>query len=325
MHAAHHWDRINGEAQCRLCPHACVIREGTTGRCGVRRLRQGMLSAEAYGYISSLAMDPIEKKPLFHVKPGTEILSVGSAGCNFRCSFCQNWTISQEHPPLSRLAPRQLIEEALEQGACGVAYTYNEPLINFEYLLDCARLARTRGLLNAVVTNGYIQPPPLAELLPLIDAWNIDIKSLRPEFYRRFCAAELAPVLETVTTVASAAHLEITHLVVTGGNDDLQQIAELVDWIAGLSSEIPLHLTRYYPQYRWEAPATDPELLCQARDLAKRKLAWVYLGNLGQGDDALHCPACNRLLVERRGYHTKSVSITEGKCPQCQRRIPGIF
>jgi len=325
MYVAEYWKKETDIIKCELCPHVCRIPEHATGRCGVRRMKHGSLIAEAYGQISSLAMDPIEKKPLFHVKPGCEILSLGSAGCNFRCSFCQNWTISQKYPSLSSLTPGQLVETAQAQAACGVAYTYNEPLINYEYLRDCARQVHDHGLLNVVVTNGYINPAPLKELLPLIDAWNIDIKSMRPEFYRRFCGAELAPVLETVKTVVGHAHVEITHLVVTDGNDDLEQISELVDWLAALSPEIPIHFTRYYPQYQWKAMPTDLEFLYKARELAKRKLHWVYLGNIDLGDESLYCPVCQTILVARQGYQTRAININEGKCPQCQRNIPGIF
>lgn len=325
MQPASYWVLEGEQVRCTLCPHGCLIKENKTGRCGIRRATQGTLVAEAYARISSLALDPIEKKPLFHVKPGQSILSLGSAGCNFRCLYCQNWNISQKHPPLSTLTAQQVVSEAQQQGACGVAYTYNEPLINFEYVRDCAKLVRAKGLLNVVVTNGYINPEPLQELLPWIDAWNVDIKSIRQEFYQRFCGAKLAPVLRNVKIIAQHAHLEITHLIVTAGNDDLQQISELVDWIAEVSSEIPVHFTRYYPQYKWEAPPTDPELLQQAREVAKRKLKWVYLGNLGAGDDSTYCPECQTLLVQRHGYQTNVVHIAEGKCPQCERKIPGIF
>lgn len=185
MHTASYWEKRGAEVVCRLCPRKCRLQDGQAGRCGVRRNRGGVLIAEAYGRVSSLAMDPVEKKPLYHVKPGSEVLSVGSAGCNLRCAFCQNWTLSQAVPALSELPPEDLIQEALAARAAGVAYTYNEPVVNFEYVLDCARAARRNGLLNILVTNGYIEPAPRAELLPWLDALNIDLKAIRPEFYRR--------------------------------------------------------------------------------------------------------------------------------------------
>lgn len=323
--AASYGEPEGDAVRCGLCPHRCLIARGDTGRCGVRRATGRGLTAEAYGRISSLALDPIEKKPLYHVKPGATILSLGSYGCNFRCVFCQNWTISQGRNYGTELAPETVAQEALAQDACGVAYTYNEPLINFEYVRDCARQVRAAGLLNVLVTNGYINPEPCAELLPLIDAWNIDLKSIREDYYARMCGASLAPVQATIRTAASRAHVEVTHLVVTGANDDLGQIAELAEWLASVSPEIPLHLTRYYPQYRWEAPPTPPLLLEQARDAAKTKLTWVYLGNLGPRDDSVYCPRCGETLVDRQGYDTRRVTVRAHACPRCGRRIPGIF
>lgn len=320
-----YWQAAGDHVQCVLCPHTCRIAEGTTGRCGVRRAQGGRLLAEAYGLISSLGLDPIEKKPLYHVKPGSQILSLGSYGCNFSCSFCQNWNISQQRPELTRLTPEQVVQAAQDQKACGVAYTYNEPLINFEYLRDCAQLVKAAGLLNAVVTNGYIQPAPLQELLPLIDAWNIDVKSIQESFYHEHCGAKLEPVLTAVRTATTAAHVELTHLLIPGANDSLEQVAALVDWIAAVSPEIPLHLTRYYPQYQWEAPPTDPETILAARALARKKLSWVYVGNLDVGDDSVVCPQCGAKVVDRHGYHTQIVRVRSGKCPDCGRQVPGIF
>ena len=302
MRTAAYWKKIGEAIQCELCPHYCRIVAGRTGRCGIRRNADGTLIAETYGLISSLAMDPVEKKPLFHVKPGREILSVGSAGCNFHCSFCQNWQISQRKPKLSGLAPTELVALAVAQKACGVAYTYNEPIVNFEYVMDCARLTRQKGLLNVMVTNGFINPEPLQELLPWIDAWNIDVKSIRPEFYRQVCGGELRPVLETVSTVARVKYVELTHLVVTDGNDRGEEFIELIDWIASISSEIPLHITRYFPQYRRSTPATELEVLCRVREIARQKLTWVYIGNVEAEEDSTYCPDCGTLLIPRQGY-----------------------
>ncbi len=325
MQTAAYWKKTGEAIQCELCPHYCRILSGRTGRCGIRRNADGTLIAETYGLISSLAMDPVEKKPLFHVKPGREILSVGSAGCNFHCSFCQNWQISQRKPKLSKLAPSELVALAVAQKACGVAYTYNEPIVNFEYVMDCARLTRQKGLLNVMVTNGFINPEPLQELLPWIDAWNIDVKSIRPEFYRQVCGGELPPVLETVSTVARVKYVELTHLVVTDGNDREEEFTELIDWIASISSEIPLHITRYFPQYRRSTPATDLAVLCRVREIARQKLTWVYIGNVEAEEDSTYCPDCRTLLIPRQGYQVGRLQLKNGSCPQCGRKVPGVF
>lgn len=325
MHPAEYWIKVGELIHCELCPHRCRIADGQVGRCGVRRHVGGVLAAETYGLVSGRALDPIEKKPLFHVKPGREIFSIGSGGCNFHCPFCQNWTISQSLPPLVSLSLEHMVREAMAANACGVAYTYNEPVINFEYVRDCAQAVRRAGLLNVMVTNGYVNPEPLQALLPLIDAWNIDLKSIRPEFYRRFCGGELQPVLETITAASQAAHVELTHLIVTDGNDREDDLEALVDWVASLSPEIPLHFSRYFPQYQWDASATPQKLLERALVIGRKKLSWVYAGNLPGQDDSTYCPDCGQRLIRRQGYLTGAVKIAEGRCPACSRKVPGIF
>lgn len=325
MHPAAYWKTAGDRIQCELCPHACLIAGGRTGRCGIRRNRDGQLVSESYGLISSLALDPIEKKPLFHVKPGSKVLSLGSAGCNFRCPFCQNWTISQQIPAMEELSPAELLEQTRRSRAAGVAYTYNEPLINFEYVLDCAKLIRRAGLLNILVTNGYVNPAPRAELLPWIDALNIDLKSIRPEYYQKLCGAKLEPVLDTIREAAKVCHVELTHLIVTGANDVEADLRGLVDWVASVSPEIPLHFSRYFPQYQWDEPPTSVELLQKALDIGRRKLKWVYVGNLPGKDDSTRCPDCGTELIPRQGYWIGTVKLKDGHCPQCGRLVPGIF
>lgn len=325
MHPAAYWSRSADKIRCELCPHFCLIPLDGVGRCGIRRNRKGKLVSESYGLISSLALDPIEKKPLFHVKPGSKILSLGSAGCNFRCSFCQNWSISQQVPTMEELSPGELVKQAKQSKACGVAYTYNEPLINFEYVLECARQVRQAGLLNVLVTNGYINPAPRDELLPWIDALNIDLKSIRPEFYQRICGARLEPVLDFIRVAAKICHVELTHLIVTAANDSEADIHDLVDWVAAVSPEIPLHFSRYFPQYQWEEPPTPMDLLQKALEIGRSKLKWVYIGNLPGKDDSTHCPDCGAELIPRQGYWTGTVKLQDGHCPQCHRWVPGIF
>lgn len=325
MQTARYWEQRGERIVCRLCPHRCTIRPGELGRCGVRRHAGGILVSETYGWISSLAMDPVEKKPLYHVRPGSEVLSLGSAGCNFHCSFCQNWSISQRRPPLSPLTPEEVAAEAVTHQASGVAYTYNEPLMNFEYVLDCARAVRARGLLNILVTNGYLEAEPRRELLPWIDALNIDLKAIAPDFYRRFCGAKVEPVLETIRAAAELCHVELTNLIVTGGNDQPDQVRALVDWVAGVSPEIPVHFSRYFPQYQWDEPPTDSRILEFARDYGRTRLKWVYTGNWTGQDDATRCPDCGELLVQRRGYEVTEIRIADGRCPRCRRTVPGRF
>lgn len=325
MHQASYWDKQDDAIRCRLCPHCCRIRPGQLGRCGVRRNADGVLAAETFGLISSLAMDPVEKKPLFHVKPGSEVLSVGSAGCNFRCLFCQNWSISQAWPPLEPLSSEEFIRKALEYRAAGVAYTYNEPLMNFEYILECARAARRHGLLNILVTNGYVSAEPRAELLPWIDALNIDLKGIRPEFYRKFCGARLEPVQETIREAAGKCHVELTNLIVTNGNDGEDDIRDLVDWVASVSPEIPLHFSRYFPAYQWDAPPTREAILHRALEIGRSRLKWVYVGNLQGRDDSTFCPDCGARLIERRGYSVGQIDLDGNRCPKCRRTVPGIF
>lgn len=285
------WEPLPGGAvHCGLCPWNCRIADGALGRCRVRGNQDGRLLALTYGRVSSVALDPIEKKPLYHFHPGTTILSLGSNGCNFDCQFCQNWQISQRESELTSLAPTAAAALAADAPArdyrcIGIAYTYSEPAIWAEYVRDTARLVHERGLVNVMVTNGYINPEPLAELLPLIDAWNIDVKAFSEDYYRNVCGGRLEPVKETVAAVqAGGAHLEVTTLIVPGHNDSPSEIDALVDWLAALSPEIPLHISRYFPNYRLTTAPTPVETLLRIRDQARRKLQYVHIGNVAASE-----------------------------------------
>lgn len=286
MKLATHWvKKENGsEVRCLLCPHGCVISEGKQGRCRVRKNVAGKLYLLNYGLVTSLALDPIEKKLLKRFFPGKQVFSLGTFGCNFACSFCQNWQIAHQKEVATHfLAPEEAVAKAKEflpLGNVGIAYTYSEPLMWFEYVLETAKLAKEAGLKNVLVTNGYLNPQPLKELLPFLDAVNLDIKAFTQEFYEKLCQGRLAPVLHSAKLLASNCHLEVTTLLIPQQNDSPEEIAELAQWIAQLDRQIPLHLTRYFPNYKLQTSATARETMLRAKKVAEEYLDYVYLGNI---------------------------------------------
>ena len=283
MKEALYYEKLAAAAvRCRLCPHACLIAPGGRGLCGVRVNNAGVLYSEVYGRTTGIALDPIEKKPLYRYHPGEYILSVGTKGCNLRCSFCQNWQISQDpHAPTSGITSADIIAKAREARSFGVAYTYNEPFIWYEFVLETAKLARREGLANVLVTNGFVSREPLEEMLPFIDAMNIDLKSFSDDFYRKLCGARLAPVLETIKRCARSCHVELTTLLIPGENDREEELEKMVAWIREeLGEDMPLHLSRYFPCYKMDLPPTPPESLRRAERIAKTRLKHVYLGNV---------------------------------------------
>lgn len=318
------------EVQCGLCPHRCRLGEGKSGVCRVRKNIRGTLYALTYGKVTSIALDPVEKKPLYHFYPGRDILSVGSVGCNFRCPFCQNWHISQvglEEYPLHDVTPEELLHLAEERASLGISFTYNEPFIWWEFVYDVAVLFRNRGLKNVLVTNGYVEREPLRELLPFIDAMNIDLKAFDEDFYRRYCRAHLAPVLATIEQAFEAGvHVELTHLVVTGLNDDLEEFQSLVDWVATLSPLIPLHISRYFPAYKLSHPPTSIAFLERAFQIAREKLPFVYLGNVwDEAKNSTFCPSCGNVVVVRRGYNVQVVGLDGPRCRFCGNELPFVL
>jgi len=283
MKEAAYYEMLTGmRVLCRLCPHACRIGEGCAGLCGVRVNKSGRLYSSNYGRAASIGLDPIEKKPLYRFHPGKSIFSIGTVGCNLACSYCQNWTISKEvGTPTQPLTSAGVIAAARRLGSFGVAYTYNEPFVWYEFVRETAEKARAEGLENVLVTNAFVNLEPLEEILPYIDAANIDIKSVRDSFYKKMCHGSVAPVLETVRTMAASCHVELTNLIIPGENDSEEDIRDLVDWIAkNLGTDVSLHLSRYFPCYKLTTPATPVETLEKAAVLARRKLKHVYLGNL---------------------------------------------
>lgn len=309
-----------GTVRCRLCPHNCRIAPRRRGLCGVRENRRGKLCALTYGQVTSLALDPVEKKPLYHFYPGQKILSLGSWGCNFKCLFCQNWEISQQQAEVRTLSPQEVATFAIEQGAVGLAYTYNEPYINFEYILDCCKDARRTGLKNVLVSNGYYNPAPLAELLPWVDAFNIDIKAFNADFYRQICGGELQPVLDSVKEIAQHSHLEVTLLLIPETNDEPRELEEMARWLlANCGVDVPLHISAYQPCYKFTVQPTSREDLARAREIFRRYLRNVYVGNLRSSDwQNSACASCGTVLVERNGYDVTVVGLgIDGCCRQC--------
>lgn len=332
VHPAAYWRPAqDGRILCDLCPHHCRLGEGQTGRCRARGVRGGALVALTYGLVSAAHIDPIEKKPLYHFRPGSAIFSIGNWGCNLGCRCCQNWSIAQAPAPAGtpRLTPEKVIADADRSGCGAIAYTYNEPLIGFEFVRDCAGLARHAGLANVLVTNGFIEPEPAKELLPLIDALNIDVKGMDEEFYRKHCRGSLAPVLAFAAQArAAGCHVEITNLVIPSRNDDDSSFDRLGAWLAQtLGATIPLHLSAYHPDYELELPPTPPATLSRAFSICRRHLAYVYVGNIQgtEGHDTI-CPGCGSILIGRRGFSVKVSGVRSGACISCGRRadIAGI-
>lgn len=320
MDAAWWTPRDDGRVTCRLCPHGCVIAPGKRGICRVRENRDGALVPLSYGEATSIAMDPIEKKPLYHFHPGASILSVGSWGCNFRCAFCQNATISQEQAATRTLPPAEAVAMAAREDSVGIAYTYNEPLIAWEYVRDCAKAAREAGLKNVLVTNGFINPEPLEELLPWIDAMNVDVKAFHEGFYEKLCGGALAPVLATVERAARDCHVETTTLLIPEHNDAPKELENLAAWIADrVGPKTPVHLSAYRPQYRMTARATPVEILEHAREIFAKRLDFVYLGNVrGGGGAETVCHTCGATVVGRDGYAVETGGMNgDGTCAKC--------
>jgi len=314
-----------GQVECLLCPHHCRLGPGAAGRCRVRRNVDGTLTAESYSQLVSVALDPIEKKPLFHFHPGKYIVSTGPNGCNLSCQFCQNWEISQTVLPTAQVSPAELVQTALSNKSLGISYTYTEPLVWFEYLLDTCALAREKGLANVLVTNGTIEPEPLRELLPLVDAMNIDLKSMDPGFYRKVCGGDRDTVLRTIEAARSSCWVELTNLVIPGLNDSAKDQDDLIGWVAGLDRSLPLHLSRYFPQYKMSVPTTPETTLIEFANRARERLDYVYVGNIRlPGMEDTCCPQCRKTLVKRQGYTVKVVGITQGACGHCGRKADFI-
>lgn len=283
MKEALYYTKEKDKIRCQLCPNYCLIADGKRGRCGVRVNKEGKLYSEIYNRVTSVALDPIEKKPLYHYHRGELILSLGTKGCSFACPWCQNWTISQDRStPTQEITADGVATKAKELGSFGVAYTYNEPFIWFEFVTECCKKVKEEGLENVFVTNGYVNKGPFDEILPYIDAMNVDVKSIDEDFYRKYCLGSLAPVLENVKTAkAKGVHIELTNLVIPTLNDSRENFEELTDWVVeNLGRDTPLHFSRYFPCYKFSLPPTPVSTLKSAKEIAEKKLEYVYFGNV---------------------------------------------
>ncbi len=330
MERALYYETLSDQrVRCTLCPHYCSISQGQRGNCKVRMNRDGILFTDVDGKYSALNLDPIEKKPLYHFYPGSSILSLGTKGCNLRCTFCQNHEMSQavpgEYPYMRLLSDEEILEMASESPNCiGLAYTYNEPTVFFESMISLARKVKQEGLQNVMVTNGYINSDPLDELLEYIDAFNIDLKAFRRGFYMKYTHSQLDPVLGTLKQVRkSGKHLEVTHLLIPELNSDAKVFEELVAWIAGeLGADTVFHLSRYFPAYLLLNEPTPLDLLYRFYDIAKDYLNYVYLGNVNTrfGSDT-SCLHCGQTLVRRFDYRVEVTGLEKGRCTTCKNQI----
>jgi len=324
----------DNQLRCDLCAHRCLIQEGKRGICGVRENRGGVLYSLVYGKAIATHVDPIEKKPLFNFLPGSLSFSVATVGCNMTCLHCQNADISQAPRETGRImgeqiTPEELVEAALQGGCRSIAYTYTEPTIFFEYALDTARLARTKGLKNIFVTNGYMTEEALKMIAPVLDAANVDLKSFRDDFYRDVCGGRLQPVLDTIKRMhEQGIWLEVTTLIIPGHNDSDEELEAIGRFLSGISPDIPWHVSAFYPTYLLtSAPPTPAATLRRARKIGQAAgLRYVYTGNI-PGDDGenTYCPNCEKIIIERTGYRVGAVNIRDGNCAFCSTPVAGVW
>lgn len=329
------YDKLEGnQVKCRLCRHGCRIRDGKRGICSVRENRGGTLYSLVYDKIISANVDPIEKKPLFHVEPGSRSFSIATPGCNFRCSFCQNYTISQMARDTGRLegeavSPARLAETAQARRCTSIAYTYTEPTIYYEIARDTMVEAKKRGLLNVFVTNGYMTRDMLDDSRGLLDAANVDLKAFNDNFYKKYCKARRSGVMDTLRYMKQLGiWVEVTTLLITGLNDDLDEVKAMAEFIRNdLGAETPWHVSRFFPNYReTRIPPTDAQALVRVRQVGvDAGLYYVYTGNLPWADgEKTPCPGCSRVLIERSGYTIIRNTIKEGHCPSCGYAVDGL-
>lgn len=313
--------------QCILCPNLCVLKNNEIGSCKTRQNIDSKLYQLFYKMASSIAIDPIEKKPLYHFYPGSKIFSIGTVGCSFHCMFCQNYSISQfTDIHLEQIDEKEIFEIMKENKINLLAFTYNEPFIWYETVYDISKYLKEKdkNIKIVLVSNGYINSKPLMDLLPYIDAINIDLKSFQNDFYKNFCDGKLEPVLQTIRTAAKYIHIEVTTLIIPTLNDSEQEIRAIADFISSIDQDIPLHISKYYPCYKLNIPPTSTDTILKLVDVAKKSLKYVYSGNISSKDDSTYC-TCGNKLIDRHGYNAKTIGIKEGVCMDCGEKIYGKF
>ncbi len=336
---ASYWIKKEGTfVECQNCPHHCVLRDGQRGFCRVRENKGGKLYTLSYGNPCAVHIDPIEKKPLYHFLPGTNAYSIATAGCNFRCKHCQNYQISQVAPEETsnyKLPPKSLVGEVLHRktrdNISSIAYTYTEPSIFIEYMLDSAKLAKKEGIKNVYHSNGYLSEQPLLDLIPFLDGANVDLKFFKNDSYRSIASGSLEPVLDTLKRLkGGGVWLEITYLIIPTINDDKKEIKEMISWVLNnLGDEVPIHFSRFYPTYKLEnLPQTPLVTVETARELAlELGVKYPFVGNvpMGHPGESTYCPRCGKLLIKRRGYYILENNIKSGSCSSCAEKIAGVW
>jgi pyruvate formate lyase activating enzyme len=333
MKEAKYYDKqAEKKVTCKLCPHECRVADLERGSCGVRENRGGTYYTLVYGSACSAHIDPIEKKPMFHYHPTTRALSIATAGCNFVCKFCQNWEISQKRPEQvksTKFFPRDVITVARQRNCKTVAHTYSEPVIFFEYMLDCAIEGKKRGVPNVMISNGYIQEKPMRELCKCLGAVKIDLKAFTEKFYKEMCDGSLKPVMDTLLVLKDeGVWFEIVVLLIPTLNDGKEEIDAMTRWIVKeLGPDVPVHFSRYYPTFMLKnIPPTPPETLHRARKIAMDNgVKFAYVGNLISDAENTYCPSCGKLLIERVRYAVHMQGMKKNHCKYCNETIPGVF
>jgi pyruvate formate lyase activating enzyme len=317
----------DNNVKCNLCPYFCVISNKERGKCHVRENQKGKLYSLVYRKAISTAVDPIEKKPLFHFMPGTYSYSLATMGCNFHCEFCQNCDISQPGKEIygKDISPEEIVTAAIENDCKSIAYTYTEPTIFYEYAMDTAKIAKEKGIKNIFVTNGFINPEPVKEIAPYLDAANIDLKSFNDAFYKKVIGGRLQPVLDSIRLYKELGiFLEITTLIIPGKNDSKEELTKIAEFIASLDNNIPWHVSRFHPMYKMNNIEITPEkTLLNAIKIGKKAgLKHIYAGNLPGNDfESTYCPECNAKIIERYGFNIDKVNIKESKCIFCGEKL----